>query len=65
MTDQTAEFRALILRARSLGKVLLTIYETQAETAPTELLELLDIAEARLERAGYKVSDPAADNAIR
>lgn len=65
MAEPTPSFRPTMVRARALGRALLQIYDTQDESTPAELLELLDIAEARLEKAGYQVTatgeSPAAD----
>jgi hypothetical protein len=66
MSDDNVETRMLISRARALGKTLMGVYQTKAGDAPAELLELLDIAEARLERSGYRVEGaPVAPSALR
>ena len=60
MTDS---FRPTLIRAKALGRALLQVYQAEERTTPAELLELLDIAQARLERAGYPtVSTPALTN---
>ena len=55
MADLNPPFRPTMVRARALGRALLQIYDAHDESTPAELLELLDIAEARLEKAGYHV----------
>jgi hypothetical protein len=60
MTDPNAEFRPPLLRAKTLGRRLFEIYSIDGESAPAELLELLDIAESRLESAGYSADGASA-----
>jgi hypothetical protein len=54
MAGTPSEFRSTMGRAKALGRTLLQIYRSDTGT-PAELLELLDIAEARLESAGYRI----------
>ena len=60
MAGTPSEFRTTMIRAKALGRTLLQIYRSDAGGTPTELLELLDIAEARLESAGYGVKGDRA-----
>jgi hypothetical protein len=64
MTDNSQEFRHLILRAKTLGRALLDVYESEADSAPAELLELLDLAEQRLKSAGYNVPGTKAEPGV-
>jgi hypothetical protein len=43
---------------------LLQIYQSDEAGTPSELLELLDIAEARLESAGYRIKGDREPSAV-
>lgn len=55
MDGNPSEFRSTMVRARALGRALLHVYSSDQDDTPPELLELLDIAEERLESAGYAI----------
>ncbi|RYD85326.1 MAG: hypothetical protein EOP84_02840 [Verrucomicrobiaceae bacterium] len=60
MDGNPSEFRSTMVRAKALGRALLQVYRSDESSTPPELLELLDIAEERLESAGYAIKGPHA-----
>jgi hypothetical protein len=63
MPSTDSEFRPLMIRARTLGRTLLQVYRAEGDATPAELVDLLDIAEQRLARAGYKIELAAGEGA--
>jgi hypothetical protein len=53
------DFRPTFTRAKAIGRALLEVYDKDEAAIPPELLELLDMAQARLARAGYSVDGAA------